>query len=296
MELAWEFSRRAFADAARWFAKTAAAADGRWGEPGLGEWDIRALVGHTSRALLTVEKYLDQPADFAEIDTPAGYFRATGAAATDADVAERGRAAGNALGPHPHAAVAQIVQRVVPLVEGRQPDELISTIAGGMRLDAYLPTRTFELTVHTIDLETALGQHPDPARCRGRMFYCLTRHCDGKVIVTVMGMGRCAVKLPPYSSLESLPGVGATVAGDYRRLGVRSPDDVAAADPYQLYARLEGLDGPTDRCMLYTFRCAHYAASTASPDPDLLAWWRWTGSAGKDAPGTYEPRTEVPGT
>ena len=30
----------------------------RWERPGLGEWDIRALVGHTSRSLLTVEIYL----------------------------------------------------------------------------------------------------------------------------------------------------------------------------------------------------------------------------------------------
>ena len=27
----------------------------RWDGPGLGEWDLRALVGHTSRSLLTVE-------------------------------------------------------------------------------------------------------------------------------------------------------------------------------------------------------------------------------------------------
>ncbi|MGZ5364794.1 MAG: mycothiol maleylpyruvate isomerase, partial [Mycobacterium sp.] len=30
---------------------------GAWGEPGLGEWDVRALVGHTSRSLTTVRSY-----------------------------------------------------------------------------------------------------------------------------------------------------------------------------------------------------------------------------------------------
>ena len=34
---------------------------------------------------------------------------------------------------------------------------LVTTIAGGMRLEDYLPTRTFELAVHTSDLATALG-------------------------------------------------------------------------------------------------------------------------------------------
>lgn len=29
-----------------------------WDKPGLGEWDVRSLVGHTNRALLTVETYL----------------------------------------------------------------------------------------------------------------------------------------------------------------------------------------------------------------------------------------------
>jgi hypothetical protein len=46
---------------------------------------------------------------------------------------------------------------VLPLVEARDGTELLTTIAGGMRLVDYLPTRTFELAVHTADLATALG-------------------------------------------------------------------------------------------------------------------------------------------
>jgi hypothetical protein len=37
----------------------------------------------------------------------------------------------------------------------------MTTIAGGMRLADYLPTRTFELAVHTTDLATAIGVPPD---------------------------------------------------------------------------------------------------------------------------------------
>ena len=35
---------------------------------------------------------------------------------------------------------------------------MIETIAGGMRLSDYLPTRTFELVVHTLDIAAALGR------------------------------------------------------------------------------------------------------------------------------------------
>ncbi|MGH3437614.1 MAG: hypothetical protein ACRDRN_14215 [Sciscionella sp.] len=39
---------------------------GRRDAIGLGEWTVDDLVGHTSRALLTVEAYLDTPGDEVE--------------------------------------------------------------------------------------------------------------------------------------------------------------------------------------------------------------------------------------
>ncbi|WP_454299247.1 hypothetical protein [Salana multivorans] len=39
---------------------------------------------------------------------------------------------------------------------------LVTTIAGGMRLVDYLPTRTLELVVHGCDLAVALGVEPHP--------------------------------------------------------------------------------------------------------------------------------------
>jgi uncharacterized protein (TIGR03083 family) len=153
----WDDSRRAFADAAQWFVRTAALVGDRWSRPGLGEWDVRALVGHTSRSLLTVETYLARPAATVEVASAGDYFRATRAAAADPAVAARGRDAGTALGSDPAAAVSEIAARVLPLVEARDGTELLLTIAGGMRLADYLPTRTFELVVHTADLATALG-------------------------------------------------------------------------------------------------------------------------------------------
>jgi hypothetical protein len=57
--------------------------------------------------------------------------------------------------------VAEIAERVRRLIDSLTGTELVSTIAGGMRLADYLPTRTFELTVHTSDLAAALGVEAD---------------------------------------------------------------------------------------------------------------------------------------
>ena len=157
MTTSWDDSRHAFTDAAAWFVRTSALVGDRWDGPGLGEWDVRALVGHTSRSLLTVETYLARPAAAVEVRSAPDYFRATRAAAAGPGVAARGRDAGAALGPDPAAAVAEVAARVVPLVDARDGTELVTTIAGGMRLCDYLPTRTFELAVHTADLARALG-------------------------------------------------------------------------------------------------------------------------------------------
>src|SRR5215218_348694 len=161
MLFSWDDSRRAFADAADWFVSAAALVGDRWDRPGLGEWDVRALVGHTSRSLLTVETYLARPAAVVDVASTTDYFRATRALAAGPAVAARGRDAGTALGSDPAAAVAEIAARVLPLVDARDGTELLTTIAGGMRLGDYLPTRTFELAVHTADLATALGVSPD---------------------------------------------------------------------------------------------------------------------------------------
>jgi hypothetical protein len=54
--------------------------------------------------------------------------------------------------------VAEIAARVRRLLDARDGTELVTTIVGGMRLSDYLPTRTFELAVHTSDLAAALGE------------------------------------------------------------------------------------------------------------------------------------------
>lgn len=129
-----------------------------WTGPGLGEWDLRALVGHTSRSLSTVLEYLRRPAGRCDIDTPAGYLRAIGSATFDAgSVLERGRRAGRELGPAPAAAFATLVERATAAAHTARLDALVETILGGMRVSVYLPTRTFELVVHGLDISGATG-------------------------------------------------------------------------------------------------------------------------------------------
>jgi hypothetical protein len=52
------------------------------------------------------------------------------------------------------------VDEAVAAVEAVTGDPVIETIAGGMRLDAYLPTRIFELAVHSLDIAVAIDLPP----------------------------------------------------------------------------------------------------------------------------------------
>jgi uncharacterized protein (TIGR03083 family) len=150
--------RDAFAEAGDYFVATVARvpADG-WDRPGLGEWSVRALVGHTSRALLTVETYLAAGAARVDVPGPVEYFLVGLATADHGAIAERGRQAGAALGADPAEAVRALAERVVARVQRAADTDLVGTPAGGMTLIAYLPTRVFELAVHTLDLAAALG-------------------------------------------------------------------------------------------------------------------------------------------
>jgi uncharacterized protein (TIGR03083 family) len=151
----------AFASAARSFAGLVRQIPAEaWDGPGLGEWDLRALVGHTSRSLITVSTYLQQPAETEDITTPQQYYAMVNPSALGldpADVVERGRQAGRDLGDDPASAVDALVSRVLDelAVAG---DPLITVLGGaGIRLHTYLPTRTFELAVHSLDIAGALG-------------------------------------------------------------------------------------------------------------------------------------------
>lgn len=150
-----------FASAAEAFAGLArriSPAD--WDGSGLGEWDLRALVGHASRSLITVSNYLKAPADREDVTSPVEYYTKTRdylANAGAGEIVERGRQAGRDLGPDPVATIDGLLRTV--MAELREVDDpLIAVIGGlGIRLSNYLPTRTFELAVHGLDIIGATG-------------------------------------------------------------------------------------------------------------------------------------------
>jgi uncharacterized protein (TIGR03083 family) len=139
----------------------------RWDGPGLGEWDLRALVGHASRSLITVSTYLAHAAEREDVTGPQDYYvqiREYASKLGAADIIERGRQAGRDLGDDPSATVDGLVKRVLrELTTAGNP--LIAVIGGlGIRLHAYLPTRTFELVVHGLDIARAVDiSFPMPA-------------------------------------------------------------------------------------------------------------------------------------
>ncbi|MDX1646554.1 MAG: helix-hairpin-helix domain-containing protein [Longimicrobiales bacterium] len=80
----------------------------------------------------------------------------------------------------------------------------------------------------------------------------------------------------PTTGLESIPGIGPSLARDLRDLGFHEVEDLRGVDPEEMYARLIRLRGHhQDRCVLYAFRCAAYYATEREPDPALLEWWAW---------------------
>lgn len=130
----------------------------RWEGPGLGEWTLRDLVGHTSRSLLTVIDYLARPVAEEVVPSAAAYLTAISDGMFDAAaVTERGRQAGRDLGVDPASRFNDLVDEAVRVAERTDLDLVVHTIVGGMRVAAYLPTRTFELCVHGLDIAAATG-------------------------------------------------------------------------------------------------------------------------------------------
>jgi uncharacterized protein (TIGR03083 family) len=129
-----------------------------WDGPGLGEWTLRDLVGHTSRSLVTVIDYLARPVAEEAVPSASAYLTAISAGTFDAAaVTERGRQAGLDLGDDPASRFGRLVDEAVRVAEATDPDLIVHTIVGGMRVAAYLPTRTFELCVHGLDIAAATG-------------------------------------------------------------------------------------------------------------------------------------------
>ncbi|WP_445168570.1 maleylpyruvate isomerase N-terminal domain-containing protein [Mycolicibacterium sp. Dal123E01] len=128
----------------------------RWDTPALGTWSVRTLVGHIGRSFTTVVDYAARPAEDVDVaDAPAYYLAIAAILADSGQIDARAVQAGLALGADPLAALRELQDRAVAAL--MSDDRAITTIAGGMHLSDYLPTRIFELGLHSVDLARAIG-------------------------------------------------------------------------------------------------------------------------------------------
>ena len=156
--------RETYLEAGEFFASVVDQVDiDGWDGPALGEWCARDLAGHTYRAFTTVLSYSAAPGDKVEIERPVDYFlKVRGENVDHKQVAERGRAAGLEIIDDPRMMVRGFAMYVKNKLDELADDHIMATPVGGMRLIDYLPTRTFELIIHTMDLAKSLGLDSEP--------------------------------------------------------------------------------------------------------------------------------------
>jgi uncharacterized protein (TIGR03083 family) len=191
-------AREAFCQAARWYRSLVLGLrldqlDG----PGLGEWNLRQLVAHGARALVTVAEYLRPAApagtEFADDDPIAAagsyYLSVRGRAGLHEDVAERGRAEAERLGDALLEEVAALVDRATDRVRQAPAGAVFETRFGVIGSSAYLCTRTVELVVHGVDVAAAAGLEAEvPERAAAVTLAVLAElACQGGDAVTVIG-------------------------------------------------------------------------------------------------------------
>lgn len=87
---------------------------------------------------------------------------------------------------------------------------------------------------------------------------------------------RAEISTESIKLLWTIPGVGSSLAKDLYLLGIRQISDLKERLPETLFkdpCQLSGVE--VDPCVLYTFRCAVYFASTTDHNPELLKLLKW---------------------
>lgn len=158
----YELNKEAFAEQSRLILETIQplAAQQWHGPTRLEGWDVFTLVAHIRRSLLTVIDYGAKPLDAAPTVDRISYWNFDGAAIAEA-VTERTKQSSAHLSADTMAGefAARLSEALVVLENG-QPETVIHSIFGPMKLVEFVATRVVELTVHSLDLFDALGLAP----------------------------------------------------------------------------------------------------------------------------------------
>jgi hypothetical protein len=117
----------------------------RYGEQWSDEWRVLDLIGHGNRAHVLTVEYYERPVPVAgpEYVLPE-------------NIAERGRQAVLDLGDNPVGAVRAASERALIVVASAPDDATVGTPFGEQTLDAYLQSRTAELVLHGLDLDSGV--------------------------------------------------------------------------------------------------------------------------------------------
>lgn len=78
-------------------------------------------------------------------------------------------------------------------------------------------------------------------------------------------------------ALKELDGIGKKMLGDFAQLGINTVDQLAAANPDELYDRMCALTRTRqDPCVLDTYRCAVAQARDPNLPAEQRNWWWWS--------------------
>jgi hypothetical protein len=152
-----------FRAASQFFADAVAAVPTeRYVEMWSDQWRVLDLIGHGRRAVVLPVEYYERPVPVAGPEY-----------ALPESIAERGRQAVRELGDDPVIAVRTAVDRALAVVAAAPDDATVGTPFGRQALDDYLRSRTAELVIHGLDLDS--GTEPPTMAVTGCGVFLIER-------------------------------------------------------------------------------------------------------------------------
>lgn len=151
--------RAAFVEGSRFVLDAIeAVGDDQWQQPGLGEWTVRELAVHATRAWSTVVTYAATAGELT-LSSPGEYYLSVlGTESLHEQVAQRTRAQAADIDTTVLEYARSAFAEAETVLERTPADHVIECAGGGIRVIDYLPTRVVELVVHGIDLCDAIGR------------------------------------------------------------------------------------------------------------------------------------------
>lgn len=154
--------RRAFTEATQFIAALAGeVGESQWSAPALGEWTVRELFVHASRAGSTIVDYAGEPAARTLGSGAEYYLTVLERDGVHEAVADRARAQAAEVDEPIPAYVERTFAEAEQTLQRTPAGMVLDTRGGGITLEDYLPTRVVELVVHGIDIAAALGVTPE---------------------------------------------------------------------------------------------------------------------------------------